>query len=506
MRKSPLPVLLAVTALIPATLPAETSSVRIKDQAFDSLQTALEAAAEGDVLNVSGSHAGNFTIGKALTLSGVDGATLDGQGKGTVLTITADGVVVRNLEITNSGDDSTLTTLWGDAGVKVDGDKAMLSKLTITECDWGVIFFGNKEGTLTESTIEDCRREGLKVLGGEGHLISKSQFHRNQSGVVVSPRYGNETELVLPDSSNPAQTKRVNEFFSKATSASNITIEDNVFTANSANGIQLASGTGKSGILRNKVSRSGKGNEARAEALKAQLAVFTAALGLPDATAEDSGNVLIGTGILLSCQVEENEVIGNHCEENCGPGLALIVAHQNRIEDNLLNDNLTGLYIERSNHNQVHTNQTRGNTDYGIALGVSSSTIFHLDRSTENLITRNTLSGNGTNAYDATTEKVSREQVGKQMENFPIPQMPGHAFDPEQLKKQFADSAYKNQKPGTNHWHDGKEGNHYDDFDEESEGFKDDDEDGVSEAPRSIPGGKAVDEHPLKAEKVKSSK
>ena len=53
-----------------------------------------------------------------------------------------------------------------------------------------------------------------------------------------------------------------------------------------------------------------------------------------------------------------------------------------------------------------------------------------------------------------------------------------------------------------NRWDNGGTGNHYEDFDVAAEGFTDADANGVSEAPHPIPGGLAVDHHPLDAERI----
>jgi hypothetical protein len=53
-----------------------------------------------------------------------------------------------------------------------------------------------------------------------------------------------------------------------------------------------------------------------------------------------------------------------------------------------------------------------------------------------------------------------------------------------------------------NRWDSGSAGNRYSDFDEVPEGFTDVDADGISEVPHPIPGGLAVDNHPLDAERI----
>jgi hypothetical protein len=96
-------VLCAVVGSVePTVARAATSSISCPE---DDLQAALDAAAPGDTLHVSGTCPGLFTIAKRLTLVGGPGATLDGGDAGTTLTVTAhDRVLLRGLTITGGSD------------------------------------------------------------------------------------------------------------------------------------------------------------------------------------------------------------------------------------------------------------------------------------------------------------------------------------------------------------------------------------------------------------------
>jgi hypothetical protein len=78
-----------------------TVTVNCPPYGSDNLQTAINAASSGATLLVKGTCAGHFSIPKNLTLSGSPSATLNGQGTGRPLTISA-GVTVtlNNLTIT----------------------------------------------------------------------------------------------------------------------------------------------------------------------------------------------------------------------------------------------------------------------------------------------------------------------------------------------------------------------------------------------------------------------
>ena len=83
----------------------------------DDLAAAVAAAAEGDeIILAAGVHAGPVTLDRALTLRGEPGAALDGEGEGSVITVTAAGVTISGLTIRGSGRDREAM----DAGIVLD--------------------------------------------------------------------------------------------------------------------------------------------------------------------------------------------------------------------------------------------------------------------------------------------------------------------------------------------------------------------------------------------------
>ncbi|RFC64724.1 nitrous oxide reductase family maturation protein NosD, partial [Mesorhizobium denitrificans] len=78
------------------------------------LSAVLKAAAPGDRIRLKpGRHDGPLVIDKPVTLDGEDGASIVGNGEGSVVTIEAEKVTVRGIEVTGSG--MNLSTL--DSGI-----------------------------------------------------------------------------------------------------------------------------------------------------------------------------------------------------------------------------------------------------------------------------------------------------------------------------------------------------------------------------------------------------
>jgi hypothetical protein len=86
-----------------SALPAWAATFNV-DCASDSgaLTTALSSAGDGDTLSIQGTCKGVYVVAHSLTLVGSSGATLDGQGAGTVLTVNAGTTVsIANLTVTD---------------------------------------------------------------------------------------------------------------------------------------------------------------------------------------------------------------------------------------------------------------------------------------------------------------------------------------------------------------------------------------------------------------------
>jgi nitrous oxidase accessory protein len=82
-------------------------------------QPLIDATPTGRTLRPApGTYAGPAVIGNPLTFAGGGKVTLDGSGRGTVLTLAASGATLRGLRLTRSGDSHDSV----DAGLLVEGD------------------------------------------------------------------------------------------------------------------------------------------------------------------------------------------------------------------------------------------------------------------------------------------------------------------------------------------------------------------------------------------------
>ena len=101
-----------------------------------------------------GIYRGDFEVRRPLALRGEEGAVIEGTGQGTVLHVEADDVVVDNLAFRHSGRHSTAE----DAGVKVKGARARLSRLRVEDAHFGI----------TLGPCPSCVLEKSHVIGQDG--------------------------------------------------------------------------------------------------------------------------------------------------------------------------------------------------------------------------------------------------------------------------------------------------------------------------------------------------
>jgi hypothetical protein len=156
------------------------------------LASALASASDGDALSIQGTCKGTFEIAHSITLAGTSGATLDGQGAGTVVTID-DGMTVVISGVTISG---------GSAGVGGGiytgfGTTLTLTNSTITgnhaSSAGGGLF---SHGTLTLNNSSVKGNSG--GFGGAG-------IYNNQAATLVVVRSiisGNTTDISGGNASN----------------------------------------------------------------------------------------------------------------------------------------------------------------------------------------------------------------------------------------------------------------------------------------------------------------
>jgi len=150
--------MVAVVAAIPATAGAET--IRLSPAAVPSLQQAIDAAKPGDELVLENAEfSGPVTIDVPVTVRGEPGASIKGNGKGSVVTITAEDVVFSGIAVSGSG--SSLEEMNSGVFVAQTAKRAVVEKSRIK---------GNLYGIYLHGAENSIARDNVIIGTGEGRL------------------------------------------------------------------------------------------------------------------------------------------------------------------------------------------------------------------------------------------------------------------------------------------------------------------------------------------------
>ncbi|MFB9948227.1 nitrous oxide reductase family maturation protein NosD [Rhizobium puerariae] len=209
----------AFWAALPAMADAENRTV--SPQGGQSLQAVIDTAGAGDLLTLkAGDYAGPIVIRKPLTLAGEAGASVIGDGKGSVITIDAAGVTVRNLAISGSGSDLTAldsgvlateaaagTTVEGNVitgnlfGIYLHGAAGSVARGNeivgmrgerLSEAGNGVSVW-NAPGAQVLDNVISYGRDGIATMASKRNVFSRNRFSDLRFGIHYM--YTNDSEV-----------------------------------------------------------------------------------------------------------------------------------------------------------------------------------------------------------------------------------------------------------------------------------------------------------------------
>ncbi|HMZ83703.1 MAG TPA: nitrous oxide reductase family maturation protein NosD [Rhodocyclaceae bacterium] len=140
-------------------------------------QVLVDAAAPGATLRPApGTYAGPVTIDKPLTIEG-DGVTIDAGDRGTVMLVHAEGVTLRGLHLTGSGDSHDTD----DSCLDVRGSRNVFENLVIDNCLFGIDLKQSNRNVLRGNRITSkprdlgVRGDGLRIWYSNDNLIEGNQ-------------------------------------------------------------------------------------------------------------------------------------------------------------------------------------------------------------------------------------------------------------------------------------------------------------------------------------------
>jgi nitrous oxidase accessory protein len=153
--------------LVPAGALVQGSDAHEHHAGTAEIQARIDAAAPGEVVHVeAGMYHGNLLVDVPVVLHGMGRPVIQGDGTGSVLTVSAPGVVVSGLLIRGSGPGP----VGGPAGVRVEagGDGAVIRDLVVEDSYYGIAVFGASGVEIVDNAI---RGRVKAAIGDEGHAI-----------------------------------------------------------------------------------------------------------------------------------------------------------------------------------------------------------------------------------------------------------------------------------------------------------------------------------------------
>ena len=115
-----------------------------------SLQERIDAAAPGALLRLEpGDYQGPIVIRRSLVLDGGGQARIDAGGRGSVVRILADGVTLRGLRLSGSGESHDDV----DSGVQVVGHRNVIEDNVIEDCLFGLDLAQSNDNVVQRNTI-----------------------------------------------------------------------------------------------------------------------------------------------------------------------------------------------------------------------------------------------------------------------------------------------------------------------------------------------------------------
>lgn len=179
--KTTLSTILVSLMAILALLPAEAATITVGPEGCDhvGIQAAIDAACPGDVISVqNGTYRENLVVDKPIALrdagDGTDRPIVDAGGRGSAVTLVADGVTLEGFVLKNGG--------FGWAGIDVRSKENAIRGNLITDNRWYGIYLDGAEGCVIEENVIWNNKYGIWInAGSSGNLVRKNALQENEN-------------------------------------------------------------------------------------------------------------------------------------------------------------------------------------------------------------------------------------------------------------------------------------------------------------------------------------
>ena len=180
---------LGLAAALAASLVTPSRAERISVGLGDTSQDIVDLAVDGDtVVFKPGEHRGSIRITRKLTVEGEPGAVLVGPGKGSVVTVSAPGAIVRGLTVRGSGRDLEQM----DSGIFIEKSAvgALVENNRVEGNLYGVYIHGSADAVVRHNEIIGIRTgrmneagHGVSVWDAPGAKVLDNSFRYGRDGI-----------------------------------------------------------------------------------------------------------------------------------------------------------------------------------------------------------------------------------------------------------------------------------------------------------------------------------
>jgi len=374
---------------------------------YEKIQDAIDAAEEGDTIRVyEGTYYENVVVDEIVNLmgNGSENTTIDAEGSGRVVQITADWVNISGFRVMN-----------GHFGIRLEQDSDN-NTITNNTCEdnyyHGIHLYKSDDNTLSNNTCSKHREIGIHLYYSQRNNITGNTCEDNNDGGGISLSHSNYNMLTNNTCLN-------NDYYGISLDSSNSnTIFDNICEDNYYDGISLCDSSNSnisnnmidSGIFiegdssghwnTHNISSSNTVNgkpiyyyknrsDVRTSAGAGQL-IFASCTGVivenlcmsngstgvlcgysSDITISNNSFANYSHGVFLY-KASSSMLINNTIMCN-GEGVSFKDSNKNTLLNNQITENEIGICLTGSSQgNSAHHNTIYGNTNYGIKTGYKS--------------------------------------------------------------------------------------------------------------------------------------
>lgn len=173
-------------------------SVVVVEPGPESLKQALASAQPGDTLQLQdGLYSGPAIIETSIHLIGRSNTVIGGGNQGTVITVAAPDVVIRNIKLQHSGIDLSVE----DSGIFItkEGDRTLIENNQLQQNLIGVYLKGPEDVIVKDNVITgrndlrmNERGNGVQIWNSPGSIIEQNKIQYGRDGIFVTTSNNNK--------------------------------------------------------------------------------------------------------------------------------------------------------------------------------------------------------------------------------------------------------------------------------------------------------------------------